>query len=179
MRYALHSATEEARDVLAALRAALDVPVDEAIDDDEIKLDTVEGETDLFEQIDYALEQIALATAHADALAAHIKTMQDRKRRYQDRIGAIRTALAVTMEVIEEKKLERPTATISLPKARTGLEIDPTHEHEIPDEFIEVIQPEPIVNILDKAIILALKDGREIKGCQLVELPRSVTIRSK
>lgn len=175
----LHQATDDARDVLAVLRDALAYGEEQEIDDAELKTATLEGETDVFEMIDRALVDVATTEAHERSIADVIKTLQARKSRLKDRRDNIRTALAVTMEAIEEKKLQRPTATLSLPKARQGLEIDPSHEHEIPDEYLEVITPEPVVKILDKDIIDALKNGKAVVGCQLVELPRSVSIRSK
>jgi len=175
----LHQATEDARDVLATLRDALSYGADQEIDDAELKADTLEGETDVFEMIDKALLEVAMAKAHEQSIADVIATLQARKSRIKDRRENLRTALAVTMEAIEETKLQRPTATVSLPKARQGVEIDPDHEHELPAEYLEVITPEPIVKIKDADIMAALKGGSEIAGCKLVDLPRSVSIRSK
>lgn len=175
----LHQATADARDVLAILRDALAFGADESIDDTELKLDTLEGETDVFEMIDKALLEVALAKSHADSIADVMANLQVRKRRLAARVETLRTALAVTLEAIEESRLQRPTATISLPKARIGLEIDPNHEHELPEAYLEVIQPDPIVKIKTDEIIAALKADAEIIGCKLVELPRSVSIRVK
>jgi hypothetical protein len=177
----LHQATEDARDVLAALRDALAYGADESIDDADLKFDTLEGETDVFEMIDKALLEVALAKSHAASIADVMANLQTRKRRLAARVETLRTALAVTLEAIEETKVQRPTATISLPKAKTGLEIDPDREHEIPEEYLEIIKPDPIVKIRTDEIIAALQadDAKEIIGCKLVELPRSVSIRTK
>jgi len=175
----LYQASEDARDVLAVLRDALAYGADQEIDDADLKANTLEGETDVFEMIDKALLDVAMTQAHEESIAEVIRNLQARKSRLKDRRETIRTALAVTMEAIEETKLRRPTATLSLPKARQGVEIDPDRENELPEKYLEIIRPDPIVKIRDRDILEALREGAAIPGCTLVDLPRTVTIRSK
>ena len=104
----LHVAQRDARDTLAALREALLYNDEEAIDDHVLKNDTLEGETDVFEMIDKALDDEMMCKAHAESIASSIKRLQERKKRLEDRAANLRTALAVTMEAIEEKKNSAP-----------------------------------------------------------------------
>lgn len=123
--------------------------------------DMIEGETGLYEAIDVAIERMATADAHADALAEMIKKLQARKRRFEDQKDAIRLSLAAAMETIGEKKIERPGGTLSLKATPPTAVI--TDEALLPPEFWVPVDPK-----LDKRkLTAALKDGREIEGAWL------------
>ena len=46
-----------------------------------------------------------------------------------------------------------------------AVEVDPDLEHTLPEEFLLVETPPPVVKILSKDIMDALKGGRQIPGC--------------
>src|SRR5258707_10010973 len=76
--------------------------------------DMVEGETNLFETIDRILLQITLDEANLVGLDKSKSTMEGRKKRIEGRVDTIRTMLASALEILEQKRFERPLATITL-----------------------------------------------------------------
>lgn len=153
---------------VAALRASL---ADALGADDELVIDTIEGETGLFEAIDMLL----LEVAHSHGMEAGTLQAADalalRAARYHKRAEAARALIEQAMMIAELEKLERPAATLSLVRRAAKVEI--TEEAEIPAEFWKAGEPK-----LDKkALGQALKDGQAVPGAALSNQAPSLTIR--
>jgi len=139
--------------------------------DIELALDTIEGETRLFEIIDSTLEADAEIDAMISAIDQRIADLNDRKARFKARKAAARGAIAAAMETIGEKSLVRPCGTISL--AKTAKKVEIVDEQSLPSEYWKRAEPK----IDRSALLAALKIG-SVPGAALVDGGTSLRIRS-
>ena len=109
----------------AAIRRQIEILLTaypELADDEVLRLDMIEGSTDMIEFM-RALEVARQgASATADAVGALIDNWRQRMARFQKRDEAIRALMFKLLQLAHLKKLELPEATISLkigvPKVR-------------------------------------------------------------
>ena len=130
--------------------------------------DMVEGETNLFETVDRILLQIATDEASLVGIDKAKSTIDVRKKRIEGRVDTMRTMLASALEIIEEKRFERPLATVTLKPTPRKLLI--TEESEIPERYWK--RPEPVLSKKDLAD--ALKDHEETLQGKLDEIKAAV-----
>lgn len=156
--------TEAAKTVVGSLRDIL-------ADDDELKADTIEGETNLHEALVAALHRVAEIEAHADGINAAIKRFKQRGDRLEAQAERIRAAIALALEMAELPKIELPTATIALRKTPPKVII--TSEADIPSSFFK--EPPPVID--KKAILDALKANVSVPGAELSNGGMSITVR--
>jgi hypothetical protein len=160
----LKDETEAARVLLANLRDIIG-------DDEEAAATVVEGETDLFETLAAAVEQIAMDEARAESVASVIKRFSERKSRLEARAERGRAAVAVAMDMVGIKKADLPHAVLTVkatpPKAIV------TDEAAIPSRFWKPSDPK-----LDKKAVLdALRAGEKIDGAELSNGGTTLQIR--
>ena len=130
----------------------------------------VEGSTNLFETVDRIILQIAFDEANLVGIGKSKSTMEARKKRIEGRVDTMRTMLASALEIIEEKRFERPLATITLkPTPRKVLITD---EADIPERFWK--QPDPVLSKKDLAD--ALKEHEETLQGKLDEIKAAVEV---
>jgi hypothetical protein len=130
--------------------------------------DMVEGETNLFETVDRILLQITLDEANLVGLDKSKSTMEGRKKRIEGRVDTMRTMLASALEILEEKRFERPLATMTLkPTPRKVLITD---EAMIPAKFWKTAEP----TISKKDLADALKDHEETLEGKLAEIKAAI-----
>ena len=138
-----------------------------------LALDMIEGETSLVECVDALLEantQDAVIVAGAEKVVADLEA---RAKRVEDRIRMRRGLIEQAMVIAEIKKLERPTATLSLTNRAAALIV--SDEASIPSRFWVAADPK-----LDrKALSAALKQGEAITGATLSNAAPSLTVRVK
>lgn len=140
--------------------------------DETLVLDTIEGQTNLFEAIDSVLEHMAQARAYATGLAAVINDLADRQKRFEERVSSGRAVIEQALMIAELEKVERPTATLFLSRRAPKVEI--AEEGDIPAEFWKPGEPK-----LDKkAVLEALKEGRPVPGACLSNAAPSLTVRT-
>lgn len=139
--------------------------------DDDLILDMTEGETSLFECIDALLEQNTHDGALVEGIAKVMSDLDARASRMQKRVETRRALIEQAMMTAEIKKLERPTATLTMANRAASLRID--SEADIPAEFWIAAAPK-----LDrKALSAALKEGRPVTGAALSNAAPSLTVR--
>jgi hypothetical protein len=130
--------------------------------------DMVEGETNLFETVDRIILQIALDEANLVGIDKSKSTIEVRKKRIGGRVDTMRTMLASALEILEQKRFERPLATITLkPTPRKVLITD---EPAIPAQFWKT--PDPTLSKKDLAD--ALKAHEETLQGKLDEIKAAV-----
>lgn len=130
-------------------------------DDEEAKADAVEGETNLLEAIDLAVQQLVDDMATIKGLNDYIEKLTNRKERLQDRVAHFRTALAAAMEQAGRKKIDHPAVTLSLRAVAPSATV--TDEAAIPSKFWKPAEPK-----LDKkAVLAALKAKEDVPGALL------------
>lgn len=125
-----------------ALEALLADFRDMIADDPDLALDLAEGQTNAMEIID----ALVVAESLDEELIAGAKkakeTIDTRIKRFQARIERRRAMIERFLLIMEQKKLERPAATISLANRKLSVEI--TDESALPSEFFT--QPAPVVD---------------------------------
>lgn len=155
---------------VAALRESL-AAVD--AEDEALLIDTIEGETSLFEIIDVIIGRMVENRVMIAGLESVISDLDTRKTRYDQRIKADRALIEQAMMIADLPKIERPAATLSLANRPAKALVE--EESSIPARFWKTGAP-----MLDKAALLAaLKDGETIAGARLDNAAPSLTARFK
>lgn len=179
---------------LLALQALKDSIADAAKDDPDLLLDMAEGETNIMELIDKVLEADLVDQGLLDGLANVKAIVKLREERFEMRIKTRRALLEQALFILERKKLERPTATISITERKPTITV--TDESEIPSEYFRT--PDPVLNkkalneayaaLIEKQAVetmTATAEGREpvqfpmIPGCAVNNGSASISIRRK
>jgi hypothetical protein len=140
----------------AAARALLETYRDCLGDDEQLVLDTLEGETRLFEAVDRVLVRLAELEDYMEAIVIHGRKLNDRNSRYRAQHEKLKTALRAALETAAVKKLERPCGTVSLRASPGAVEI--TDLAALPPQFL-VQPPLPPPQPDKKALRAALKEG--------------------
>jgi hypothetical protein len=151
-----------------ALKFQLTSVFDEGESDTTLLKDMVEGETNLFETVDRIILQIALDEANLAGIDKAKSTIEVRKRRIDGRVDTMRTMLASALEILEQKRFERPLATITLKPTPPKVLI--TDEAAIPAQYWNT--PDPTLSKKDLA--KALKDHDETLRGKLDEIKAAV-----
>jgi Siphovirus Gp157 len=188
--HTLQKETEAAQELLRAIYAS------HVVDDEDeaLKADTIEGETSFMEAVDGVLARLATLQAYDSAIDEQVRILKLRSSRFEGQAANLRERLIAALEKLHIKSLERPTATLSLPKTRDVVVIE--SEEEIPTSWQKA---QPIQYRLDKAGLLdalkviaaknelrrvaAERDGatfapETIPGVTLGKTAQSITIRA-
>lgn len=152
---------------LTGQRLALQSKLEAMKFDDETIADTLEGEASEIEAkvIDYGYV-IKNRTAFSDAIRAEIDRLQERLKMEENRVAKIEDFLLSNMVACSIKKIECPVFSISVRDNPPSVDIQ--DQFKIPLEYWRTPEPKPPVSAPDKkAIMDALKKGREIPGCAI------------
>jgi len=153
-----------------AARALIDTLGPMLAADPDLLLDTIEGQTDLMEIIDkMVLADLADAEA-IEGLKRAAGVIAERKARAERRLEARRALIEQAMILMDQTKLKRPVATLTL--SNRAPKVDVIDEAAIPSRFFK-LEPK-----LDRA---ALKDavmaGEDVPGAVKTNGTVSLTIR--
>jgi len=144
----------------------------ELSEDETLRLDMIEAETDALKVIGKALDERMEATAMVAGINSHIDALTVRRDRYDRKAEAMKLLIKSIMEVGHLPKLALPQATLSLTDPRVVVNI--INADDIPQGYVR-IKREP-----DKtAIKAALERGDEIPGAELGFGKDGLTIRTK
>lgn len=139
-------------------------------DDDELNHDMVEGETNLFEAIERALEEIQECEVIIAGVADMAKRLSDRKTRATKRAERLRGLIDQAFQMAELKSHVFPCATITTKAVPPKVIV--SEESEIPSEFFKPQPPK-----LDMAALKdALKSG-PVAGASLSNGGTTIQIR--
>lgn len=141
-------------------------------DDDALRADMVDGETDLHRVVARALDHRMEARSMVKAIAERKSDLTERSVRWQRREDAMDALIKGLMEVSGLEKLTLPEATISLSKSRASVEI--TNEAELPQGFVRIVRQPDKTAIGD-----ALKSGADVPGAMLAYGETSLTVRTR
>lgn len=144
----------------------------ELADDEELRIDTLEGETDFTRIMSRLVRARNEKLAEAEGLGGYIADLGERKARQVRGADGVKALMLSLMSVADLPKLVLPEATISVTKPRVSVEV--TDIDALPQgTFATVRQP-------DKTAIKAmLEAGEDIPGAALKESDPSLTIRVK
>jgi hypothetical protein len=149
--------------------------------DDALLLDTIEGETNLFETIDAVLARMAHDQAHVKGCEAVIEDLGARKTRFEHRIKSDRALIEQALLIAEiDTKVERPAGTLSLAKRAPVLVVET--EAEIPVQYWKAGAPTLDKKTLTEALrarraaldALAAIDDPEAKAAAIAALPPEI-----
>lgn len=146
----------------------------ELLDDERAYLDTLEGETDLYELTKRLLDQVESDEGVEATLTLQIADRQARKQRAADRVKANRTAIMALLECAKLDKLVLPEATITLRDTASCIVVnDPA---AVPDEYT-IPNPKPNLEAIKAAYS---PDSETLPNWLRVEPSKtSLTIRRK
>lgn len=148
------------------------VAVPELHDDDILRADMIEAETDAFVFLSKLVRMIGDAGALAGGTQQYIAELRERQARIERRIEGLRSLVFKVMESADLRKLELPEATLSVRAGSRKVVI--TDEARLPDSLIRVTR-EP-----DKQAIKNLLDaGQEVLGAELSNGAPSLSLRIK
>ena len=161
----LHRLREES----VAAKALIENFADILGDDDDAKLDMVEGETGFLDIAEYILKRIAMLEVLMAGIDEHARKLADRKKRLKAQHENLRTALGVAMGDAGLKKIEASIGTVSLRGVSPSVIV--TEEADLPSRFLKTE-----VKIDRAALTQALKDGEDIPGATLSNGSQTITI---
>jgi hypothetical protein len=164
---ALKTAKVDIRRAMAILELCPDLELDE-----QLKLSTLEGETELCEIVSDLLAENEDDEGNIAQIKAQIDIRKERIARFERRIETRSNAIVSLMDTAQITKLPLPEATISL---RT-LGPRPTvfDEGAVPDDFCKFIRKPDM-----KAISAAFEAGKPIPGVTITNGGASLSIRRK
>ncbi len=154
---------------LEALKASLSPML---ADDPDFILDLAEGETNLLETLDALLAADAMDEWLIEGAKKAAAEVSFRADRFQKRRMARRTLIEQALMILEQRKLERPCATISLADRAPMAVIE--DESALPSRFF-VNEP----SLDKKALKAALDAGEDVPGARLSNGSVSLTIRRR
>lgn len=139
-------------------------------DDEQLRLDTIEGATDALDIADRLIASIANAEAMADAVREQVEILRTRAGNFDDRAEGLRNVLRGLMDEMRVRKLERPRATVSIRAGQPAVII--TDGDSIPDEYWRVTKTPAKSQIRD-----ALKAGKDVPGAMLTNGGETLSMR--
>lgn len=143
----------------------------ELAEDDELRADTIEGETDAYRVLGKIVAIERDANSMIAAINERAKELSARKERYNRRKDAMRALLLRLLKAADLSKVSLPEATVSVGKGRAGVEI--IDETLLPDNVVK-LKREP-----DRmAIKAALDAGQEVPGAALKVGNETITVRA-
>jgi len=143
----------------------------ELLEDEVLAVDTLEGQTDALDLVDEILCKITITKALANGLKDYVEELSNRLVRYQGRQDALRTLLLRILQESGLKRLERPSATLSLAKGPPKVMI--TDENLLAFEFLRIRQEPNKMKIKE-----ALLAGDTVPGAQFSNSETTLTIRT-
>jgi hypothetical protein len=164
---ALKTTKVDVRRALALLELCPDLELDE-----QLKLSTLEGETELCEIMSILLAENEDDEGMIESNKAQINARRERIARFERRIEARREAIISLMNTAMITKLPLPEATVSLrilgPRPKVSI------EEAVPDAFCKFVRKPDM-----KLIEAALDRGEAIPGVILTNGGASLTVRRK
>lgn len=144
----------------------------ELVEDEDLRADTFEGETEL-----HALVQRLLKIKiDADAMAAAVKAVKqdnaDRQSRFERKADGAKKLMQSVMQAADLPKLMLPEATISITKPRTKVNV--TDVNALPQGFFVTERKAKSAEI--KA---ALEAGEQVPGAELALGDEGLMVRTK
>lgn len=164
---AIKTVKVDIRRALAILELCPDLELDE-----QLKLSTLEGETELTEVVSILLAENEDDEGIIAAVKEQIGVRKERVARFERRIEARRNAIVSLMDTAQITKLPIPEATVSIRTLRPRMKI--VDEDQIPDAFkVPVLVPDK------EAIEEAVTHGASIPGVIMTNGGASLTVRRK
>lgn len=144
----------------------------ELAEDDELRADMFEGETDMIPLVTRLLKRKLDADTMVSAIKERKADIAERQARFERQSEGFKALIKSIMLAADLDKLTLPDATVSVTKARAIVEI--TDETALPQGFVE-IKRVPKKSEIKKA----LEAGEEIPGAVLGLFEEGLMVRPK
>lgn len=144
----------------------------EQYEDIQLKLDTLEGETDYKGWLSWLYDKRAMDIAFEEQIDQRIKALQERKKSCQNRQDSWKDMIKAILVSTGENKIVMPEFTVSITKGRQSINV--IDESRLPEDCF-VIKRSPD----KKAIADKIASGEAVDGAEVVTGSDTVTIRSK
>lgn len=155
---------------LETMLAELIAAYPELEEDDELRADMLEGETDLHRLLSRLVNNERDADALAKAVAGRISDLQARKARAEKRKEVMRVLMLRIMKATGLPRLALPEATVSIGKKAAGVEI--VDEEALPENVVRITRAPD-----KKAIADLLKAGEAVPGAKMGEPGETLSLR--
>lgn len=134
--------------------------------------DTLDGETDAGDIMDYLLASMQEDAALADAIGGQVADLSARQKRIAARAATKKRTLKMILDATGQRKAERPRGTVSILAGRMSVEI--TDPDSVPSQLCKVVTSP------DKtAIKKQIEAGETVPGAALVRGEDTVSVRVK
>jgi hypothetical protein len=141
-------------------------------DDDDLRADTFEAETDLHSLISRALRIRHEASAHEEGLSLYLSHLTARRDRFRRKGELMKAFIQSLMDAAGQDKITLPEATIFVTKPRESVNV--TDVDALPQGTFTVVRvPDK------KALKEIMMAGEEVPGAELVLSLAGLTIRTK
>lgn len=160
---------DAAKVIIAQLR-------DVGIEDQESVEIAIEGETNLIEAIESALNKVDENDILDTGLTAKIEELTSRRTSIRKQNEYLRTSIEQAMFIADQETMRLPTATLTLRKVKPAPVVE--DEAEIPSRFWTPQEP-PAPKLNKKSLLEALEAGEVIPGARLNNGTVSLTVRRK
>jgi hypothetical protein len=134
--------------------------------------DTLEGETDVFEIMNWLLGKIGDEDAMQEAIATRVAALKERSKASEGRVARLRGALEACMTASGEKSLRLPEATVTIGWKKPGIAL--IDEAVLPEAFWKVKR-----EVSRSAINESLGRGEVVPGVTLDNGGQTLTVRRK
>ncbi len=141
----------------------------ELADDEDLRADTIEGETDAHRVLGKIVAIERDANSMAAAIGERIKELQARKQRSERRKDAMRGLAFRLMKAGNLPKVSLPEATLSISRKAATVEI--YDEDALPDTVVKLTRTP------DKTAIKAALAHGEVAGARMGEVGETLTVR--
>lgn len=146
------------------------------LDDEDLLLDTIEGETDALEAVSKVLRWIGFDNAKSDGIKGYIDDLTARKRRYDERVKANRQALAKFMAEFGLTKIERPEATLSYRQGSQSIGYAADFDATLLPTEMQKVSVEADKAKVKQAVLF---DGQDLPGVYMTNGEPVLTVRVK
>ena len=151
--------------------AALLAANPELAEDEALRVDMIEGETDAFKVLSKLVQQLGETKALVEGLTNYQQELITRAHRFDRRFIAIRSLIFRLMTIANIRKAQLPEATLSIKASPRKVIV--TDEKLIPEGFWRVHRE------IDKAgISTALKNNMNVPGAELSNSEDTLSIRT-
>lgn len=142
----------------------------ELAEDETLRLDMIEAETDAKTLLEYLVRRMAEADSYDTSIGLYIKELSARRSRMNRRSEAARELMFKILEAAELKNIELPEATLSI---RNGVpKVIVTDESALPEQFVKVER-----TVKKSEIAKSIKDGNSVAGAELSNAEPVLSIR--
>jgi len=139
-------------------------------DDEEFKMNVLEGETDFHRILTSLVRKAQFAGSIATGIAEEARRLGERKKRYERQEEFNRALIKEVMEIAEIRKVELPVATLSIGNKAASVII--TDETLLPDNLVR-IKREPNKTEIKKAL-----EAGPVAGAMLSNGGTTLMVRS-